>query len=86
MQRRRALKHFAMRVPMRPLLQIPARSRSSIAGILDGSVGWEYARMMRVFQEMIDLALAGSAPQPGRLKRDRPLHARRRGEIAESKQ
>ncbi|MEJ0036295.1 MAG: glycosyltransferase family 2 protein [Gammaproteobacteria bacterium] len=57
MERRRALKQLAMRVPMRPLLRF-LHVLVVNRGILDGRAGWEYARMMRVFQEMIDLALA----------------------------
>lgn len=56
MQRRRALKQLAMRVPMRPLLRF-LHVLLVNRGILDGRAGWEYARMMRVFQEMIDLSL-----------------------------
>ena len=61
MQRRRALKQIAVRLPMRPLLRF-LHILIVNRGILDGGAGWEYARMMRVFQEMIDLALieAGS--------------------------
>lgn len=53
---RRAAKYWAMKMPCRPLLrwlQILILN----AGILDGAVGLEYARMMKVFQEMIDLCL-----------------------------
>ena len=57
MQRRRALKQLAMHMPMRPLLRF-LHILIVNRGILDGRAGWEYARMMRVFQEMIDLALA----------------------------
>jgi glycosyltransferase involved in cell wall biosynthesis len=52
----RAVKQWAMRMPCRPLLrwlQVLILS----GGLLDGTAGWEYARMMRVFQEMIDLCL-----------------------------
>ena len=56
MQRRRALKQIAMHMPMRPLLRF-LHILIVNRGILDGRAGWEYARMMRVFQEMIDLAL-----------------------------
>lgn len=56
MQRRRVLKQLAMRVPMRPLLRF-LHVLLVNRGILDGRAGWEYARMMRVFQEMIDLSL-----------------------------
>ncbi len=55
MRRRRALKHLAISVPMQPAAAFPYVLIVN-RGILDGSVGWEYARMMRLFQEMIDLA------------------------------
>jgi len=53
---RRAAKQWAMRMPCRPLLRWLQVLIIS-GGVLDGSAGWEYARMMRVFQEMIDLCL-----------------------------
>jgi len=56
MQRRRALKQLSMRLPMRPLLRF-LHVLILNRGVLDGAAGWEYARMMRVFQEMIDLSL-----------------------------
>lgn len=52
--RRRALKHLAERVPARPFLRwlyVLVICR----GVLDGPAGWQYAQMMKVFQEMIDL-------------------------------
>lgn len=52
--RRRALKRMAERVPARPLLRwlyVLVICR----GVLDGRAGWQYAQMMKVFQEMIDL-------------------------------
>jgi glycosyltransferase involved in cell wall biosynthesis len=55
-RRRRAVKRLAMHVPMRPLLRF-IHVLIVNRGAFDGRVGWEYARMMRVFQEMIDLAL-----------------------------
>ncbi len=83
LQRRRALKQLSMRLPMRPLLRflhILVLNR----GILDGRAGWEYARMMRVFQEMIDLALvearSGGTSEVVRLPRVDDAN------IAESKQ
>ncbi len=54
--RRRALKYYGMQVPFRPALRwffVLFVSR----GIMDGAAGLEYARMMRLFQEMIDLCL-----------------------------
>ena len=71
MQRRRALKHVAMRVPMRPLLRF-LHVLVINRGILDGRAGWEYARMMRVFQEMIDLALV-EARNKGSAETSRPV-------------
>ena len=82
MQRRRALKQIAVRLPMRPLLRF-LHILIVNRGILDGGAGWEYARMMRVFQEMIDLALieAGS----GRVSETiEPLRVER-ADVAESK-
>ena len=71
MQRRRALKQLAMRVPMRPLLRF-LHVLVINRGILDGRAGWEYARMMRVFQEMIDLALV-EARNKGSAETSRPV-------------
>ncbi len=55
-ERRRALKSLSQRAPLRPLLRrlyvlVVCR------GLLDGRAGWQYARMMAVFQQMIDLCL-----------------------------
>jgi hypothetical protein len=53
---RRAAKYWAMKMPFRPQLrwfQIMIVN----GGVLDGRTGLEYARMMKVFQEMIDLCL-----------------------------
>lgn len=54
--RRRALKSLSQRVPLRPQLRwfyvlVVCR------GVLDGKAGLQYARMMKTFQEMIDLCL-----------------------------
>jgi hypothetical protein len=81
MRRRRALKQIAMHVPMRPLLRflyVLVIKR----GMLDGRAGWEYARMMRVFQDMIDLALIEARNQEYRSRAPR-IHAETR--TAESK-
>ena len=51
--RRRALKRFAMRLPMRPALRWLHVMAGG--GWRDGAVGWQYARMMFTFQQMIDL-------------------------------
>ena len=77
MQRRRALKQLAMRVPMRPLLRF-LHVLVVNRGMLDGRAGWEYARMMRVFQEMIDLALIEA--------RNKAAAEATRPQLAESKQ
>jgi len=56
LQRHRALKRLAMKLPLRPwvrYLHVLFLKR----GVLDGRAGWEYARMMKVYEEMIDLAL-----------------------------
>jgi glycosyltransferase involved in cell wall biosynthesis len=72
MQRRRALKQLAMHLPMRPLLRF-VHILIVNRGIFDGRAGWEYARMMRVFQEMIDLALIearnNGVPEPAQAVR-----------------
>lgn len=72
LQRRRALKQLAMHLPMRPLLRF-LHILIVNRGIFDGRAGWEYARMMRVFQEMIDLALiearSGGSVEPVRTVR-----------------
>lgn len=52
--RRRAFKALLRYVPMRPLLRwlyVLVICR----GVLDGRAGWHYARMMKVYQELIDL-------------------------------
>ena len=54
--RRRALKHAALRLPMRPTLRWLHVMGSG--GWRDGSAGLQYARMMRTFQQMIDLCMA----------------------------
>ena len=53
---RRAAKYWAMRMPFRPQLRW-FQIMIANGGILDGRAGLEYARMMKVFQEMIDLCL-----------------------------
>ena len=54
--RRRAFKFVAMRLPFRPTLRwlyVLFVKR----GILDGKTGWQYARMMWLFQHMVDFSL-----------------------------
>lgn len=56
-ERRRALKQLSGMVPARPFLRwfyVMAVCR----GVLDGRAGWRYAKMMKLFQEMIDLCAA----------------------------
>lgn len=56
-ERRRALKALALRLPFRPTLRwlyIMVARR----GVLDGAAGWQYAEMMRTFQSMTDLCIA----------------------------
>ncbi len=53
---RRAAKYWAMKLPFRPRLRW-LQIMIANGGILDGAPGWEYARMMKLFQEMIDLCL-----------------------------
>lgn len=55
-QRHRALKRLGMLLPFRPLLRY-LHVLFVKRGVLDGRAGWEYARMMRVYEEMIDLAI-----------------------------
>lgn len=55
-RRRRALKRLGERLPARPLLRW-LYVMVVCKGVLDGRAGWRYARMMKVFQEMIDLCL-----------------------------
>lgn len=55
-ERRRAVKQISLHLPMRPLLRL-LHVLIVNRGILDGRAGWEYARMMRLYQEMIDLSL-----------------------------
>lgn len=67
-ERRRALKTLSQRAPLRPLLRrlyvlVVCR------GLLDGRAGWQYAQMMAVFQQMIDLCMqerraAGASAAP----------------------
>jgi glycosyltransferase involved in cell wall biosynthesis len=80
-ERRRALKQLSMHLPMRPLLRF-LHIFIVNKGILDGRAGYEYALMMRAFQEMIDLALIEA-----RNNSAQPAHRARTGdvEIAESK-
>lgn len=61
--RRRALKRFAMRLPMRPALRWLHVMASG--GWRDGAVGLQYARMMSTFQHMIDLCEADLRAQRG---------------------
>jgi hypothetical protein len=68
-QRRRAVKQLALHLPMRPLLRF-LHVLVANRGALDGAAGWEYARMMRLFQSMIDMAL-----REARDMRDRQAHA-----------
>ena len=82
LHRRRALKQLAMHLPMRPLLRF-LHILIVNRGILDGRAGWEYARMMRVFQEMIDLALI-EARGENSSRAGRPMRADG-ADIAESK-
>jgi hypothetical protein len=82
LQRRRALIQLFTHLPMRPLLRylhLLVVSR----GILDGRAGLEFARMMRVYQEMIDLALVEARSQSTSASAQ-PRHAEG-GKIAESK-
>jgi glycosyltransferase involved in cell wall biosynthesis len=80
-ERRRALKQLSMHLPMRPLLRF-LHIFIVNRGILDGRAGYEYALMMRAFQEMIDLALIEARNNSARPAR----HARATDvEIAESK-
>lgn len=53
-ERRRAVKQLAGRLPLRPLLR-HLHVLVLSGGILDGRAGWQYARMMATFQHMIDL-------------------------------
>lgn len=53
--RRRSLKRLALRMPMRPTLRWLHVMGSG--AWLDGSAGLQYARMMRAFQQMIDLCI-----------------------------
>lgn len=55
-ERRRAWKALSQRAPLRPLLR---RCYVLVVcrGLLDGRAGWQYAQMMAVFQQMIDLCL-----------------------------
>lgn len=69
-ERRRALKTLSQRAPLRPLLRwlyvlLVCR------GLLDGRAGWQYARMMALFQQMIDLCLQerrGAGPKAAPLQ------------------
>jgi glycosyltransferase involved in cell wall biosynthesis len=54
--RRRSLKRLALRMPMRPTLRWLHVMGSG--AWLDGSAGLQYARMMRAFQQMIDLCIS----------------------------
>jgi hypothetical protein len=73
-RRRRAIKRLAMRLPMRPALRM-FHVLVVNRGVLDGRAGWEYALMMRVFQQMIDLSLLEA--------RDRAASGARKLETAE---
>jgi len=70
--RRRALKLMASRAPMRPLLRwlyiLVIRG-----GFLDGRAGWQYAHMMMVFQQMIDLCMQ-ELQREGRLEQNPETH------------
>lgn len=60
LERHRALKQLGMRIPLRPLLrwlQVLIVKR----GILDGRAGFEYARMLKLYEEMIDLFVLDAA-------------------------
>lgn len=56
-QKRRALKYLAKHAPFRPTLRWIHILLIS-GGVLDGWVGFKYARMMWLFQHMIDLLVA----------------------------
>jgi len=80
--RRRALKAISLRLPLRSLLR-RVHVLVACGGLFDGRAGWQYARMMAVFQQMIDLCLserraaarsaaAPDSPAPARGKRLSP--------------
>jgi glycosyltransferase involved in cell wall biosynthesis len=54
--RRRALKRLAARMPMRPTLRF-LYSYLVRGGFLDGRAGYDYARMLAIYQSFIDLRL-----------------------------
>lgn len=75
LERRRALKSLAARVPMRPQLRW-LYVLFVCGGLLDGRAGWQYARMMKVFQDMIDLcAQEHRAPEGIAAARVHPMAA-----------
>lgn len=68
-QRRRALKRIAGRLPFRPQLRF-AYSYLLRGGFLDGRAGLQYARMLAIYQQFIDMNLAeardAESPPSGR--------------------
>lgn len=60
--RRRALKHFSNRLPLRPVLRF-LYAYVLRMGFLDGLAGLQYARMLAIYQHFIDLNLAELARQ-----------------------
>lgn len=68
--RRRALKGLAARLPMRPALRF-AYAYLLRGGFLDGRAGYHYARMLGMYQYLIDRNLEElRGPQPGHSERN----------------
>jgi len=82
LERHRAIKRLAMRVPLRPLIR-QFYVLFIRLGVLDGSVGWEYARMLKLYEQMIDLCIAETQDRPARGEKPRVAGAAdaRLGEI-----